>query len=234
MIIMPAIDLKDGKCVQLVQGDPNKKLFESDDVIGIAKKFEKFADCLHIVDLNAALNMGNNRELIRKIINSISIPAQVGGGIRDVDVAKEIIDFGAERIIVGTRAILDKEFIDELKSELGKKKIVLAVEEREGKVVIKGWKEKIDKTPLEIIKEFENKVGYILYTNVNVEGLLKGIDLKKIEDIVNNSKLPIIYSGGITKLDDLINLKRLNVYGAVIGSAIYKGLIKLEDLKKVK
>ncbi|ACV25336.1 1-(5-phosphoribosyl)-5-[(5-phosphoribosylamino)methylideneamino]imidazole-4-carboxamide isomerase [Methanocaldococcus fervens] len=234
MLIIPAVDLKDKKCVQLIQGDPNKKHLEIDNPVEVAKKFvEDGAEYLHIVDLDAALGTGNNRDVIKNIINEINVPVEVGGGIRSLDVAKELIDMGVDRVIVGTKAILEPKFIDDLNKEIGKDKIVLAVECKEGKVAIKGWKEKIDKTPIEVIKDFEDKVGYILFTNVDVEGLLKGINVEIIKEIIDKTDIPIIYSGGVTSMDDIKALKELDIYGVVIGSALYKGLIDLKEAIKI-
>jgi phosphoribosylformimino-5-aminoimidazole carboxamide ribotide isomerase len=234
MIIIPAVDLKDKKCVQLIQGDPNKKHLEIDNPVEVAKKWIKEgAEYLHIIDLDAAFGTGNNRDIIKNIIKEVNVPVEVGGGIRNLEIAKELIGLGVDRVIVGTKAILEPKFIDDLNKEIGKNRIALAVECKEGKVVIKGWKEKVDKTPLEVIKEFEDKVGYVLFTNVDVEGLLKGINLEIVKEITKEANIPIIYSGGITTLEDIKALKELGIYGVVIGSALYKGLINLKDAVKI-
>ncbi|MEO2117980.1 MAG: 1-(5-phosphoribosyl)-5-[(5-phosphoribosylamino)methylideneamino]imidazole-4-carboxamide isomerase [Methanocaldococcus sp.] len=234
MMVIPAIDLKDKKCVQLIQGDPNKKHLELNNPVEVAKRFvDEGAEYLHIIDLDAAFGTGNNRDVIKSIIREVNVPVEVGGGIRSLDIAKELINLGVDRIIVGTKAILEPKFIDDLNKEIGKNKIVLAVECKDGKVVVKGWKEKIDKTPIEVIKDFEDKVGYILFTNVDVEGLLKGINVEIIKKLIESTKIPIIYSGGVTTLNDIKALKELGVYGVVIGSALYKGLIDLKEAIKV-
>ena len=234
MLIIPAVDLKGKKCVQLIQGDPNKKHLELNNPVEVAKKFvDEGAEYLHIIDLDAAFGTGNNRDVIKSIIKEVNVPVEVGGGIRSLDIAKELINLGVDRVIVGTKAILEPEFIEELNKEIGKDKIVLAVECKDGKVVVKGWKEKIDKTPIEVINDFEDKVGYILFTNVDVEGLLKGINVDIIKELIENTKIPIIYSGGVTTLNDIKALKEIGVYGVVIGSALYKGLIDLKEALKI-
>ncbi|WP_456472481.1 1-(5-phosphoribosyl)-5-[(5-phosphoribosylamino)methylideneamino]imidazole-4-carboxamide isomerase [Methanocaldococcus sp.] len=231
MQIIPAVDIKNKKCVQLIQGDPNKKLLEIDNPIEVAKKWEeRGAKYLHVVDLDAALGEGDNLDVIEKIINSLTIPVEVGGGIRSLDRALKLIDIGADRIIVGTKAILNKNFLEELNNYIDKNRIVLAVESKGDKVVVKGWKEEINLKPIDVIKEYEDLVGYILYTNVDVEGLMKGIDIKKIKEIVENSRIPIIYSGGVSSLEDIKKLKEAGVYAVIIGSALYKGKIKLEEI----
>ncbi len=234
MLVIPAVDLKGKKCVQLIQGDPNKKHLELNNPVEVAKKFvDEGAEYLHIIDLDAAFGTGNNRDVIKSIIKEVNVPVEVGGGIRSLDIAKELINLGVDRVIVGTKAILEPEFIEELNKDIGKDKIVLAVECKDGKVVVKGWKEKIDKTPIEVINDFEDKVGYILFTNVDVEGLLKGINVDIIKELIENTKIPIIYSGGVTTLDDIKALKEIGVYGVVIGSALYKGLIDLKEALKI-
>ena len=234
MMVIPAVDLKGKKCVQLIQGDPNKKHLELNNPVEVAKKFvDEGAEYLHIIDLDAAFGTGNNRDVIKSIIKEVNVPVEVGGGIRSLDIAKELINLGVDRVIVGTKAILEPEFIEELNKDIGKDKIVLAVECKDGKVVVKGWKEKIDKTPIEVINDFEDKVGYILFTNVDVEGLLKGINVDIIKELIENTKIPIIYSGGVTTLDDIKALKEIGVYGVVIGSALYKGLIDLKEALKI-
>ncbi|WP_423792061.1 1-(5-phosphoribosyl)-5-[(5-phosphoribosylamino)methylideneamino]imidazole-4-carboxamide isomerase [Methanocaldococcus indicus] len=230
MLIIPAIDIKDKKCVQLVQGNPNNKILELDNPVEVAKKFvNEGAKYLHVIDLDGALGTGDNLDIIEEIVKNVNVPIEVGGGIRDLEKAKKLIDLGVDRVIVGTKAILNKKFLEELVDEFGKDRVVLAVESKNNKVVIKGWKEKIDKSPLEIIKEYEDLLKYILFTNVDTEGLMRGINLDVIKDVVTNTKLNIIYSGGVSSIEDIKNLKRIGVYGVVIGSAIYKGKISLKE-----
>ncbi|ADG13408.1 phosphoribosylformimino-5-aminoimidazole carboxamide ribotide isomerase [Methanocaldococcus infernus ME] len=234
MEIIPAVDIKEGRCVQLVQGDPNKKLLEIEDPVEVAKRWvNKGANYLHLIDLDAALGEGDNLEVIKRIVEEVNVPVEVGGGIRDIERALELIELGVDRIIVGTKAITDSKFLDELNGYIEKDRIVLAVESKEGKVVIKGWKEKLNLKPIDVIEKFKDKVGYILYTNVDVEGLMKGIKIEEIKNLIKNSPLPVIYSGGVTKIDDIITLKELGAYGVVIGSALYKGKISLREALKV-
>ncbi|WP_456418714.1 1-(5-phosphoribosyl)-5-[(5-phosphoribosylamino)methylideneamino]imidazole-4-carboxamide isomerase [Methanocaldococcus infernus] len=234
MEIIPAVDIKEGRCVQLVQGDPNKKLLEIEDPVEVAKRWiNEGANYLHLIDLDAALGEGDNLEVIKRIVEEVNVPVEVGGGIRDIERALELIELGVDRIIVGTKAITDSKFLDELNGYIEKDRIVLAVESKEGKVVIKGWKEKLNLKPIDVIEKFKDKVGYILYTNVDVEGLMKGIKIEEIKNLIKNSPLPVIYSGGVTKIDDIITLKELGAYGVVIGSALYKGKISLREALKV-
>ncbi|ACX72872.1 phosphoribosylformimino-5-aminoimidazole carboxamide ribotide isomerase [Methanocaldococcus vulcanius M7] len=234
MIVIPAVDLKDKKCVQLIQGDPTKKHLELEDPVNVAKKWvHDGAEYLHIVDLDAALGCGNNVDVIEKIVEEVNIPVEVGGGIRSLTIAKRLMDIGVDKIVVGTKAITDPTFLNELLSEIEREKIILAVECKQGKVAIKGWKETINKNPIEIAKKYEKKVGGILFTNVDVEGMLSGIKTDIIETLVKNVRVPIIYSGGITTLEDIKKLKEIGVDGVIIGSALYKGIINLKDALKI-
>jgi len=234
VIVIPAVDLKDKKCVQLIQGDPTKKHLELEDPVRVAKKWEyDGAEYLHIVDLDAALGCGSNIDVIEKIVEEVNIPVEVGGGIRSLAIAKRLMDIGVDKIVVGTKAITDPTFLNELLSEIEREKIILAVECKQGKVVIKGWKETINKNPIEIAKKYEKNVGGILFTNVDVEGMLSGIKTDIIEALVKNVGVPIIYSGGITTLEDIKKLKEIGVEGVIIGSALYKGMINLKDALKI-
>ena len=231
-MVIPAVDIKDKKCVQLIQGNPNNKLIELEDPMEVAKKWvNKGAQMIHIVDLDRAIYQKNtNEEIIREIINSLEVPVQVGGGIRSLKDVLNLIDMGVDRVILGTLAIENPGFIETLSEHIDKEKIMVALDSKDGKVVIKGWKEKTKYSPVEIGKILEeNGAGSILFTNVDVEGLLKGIDVEVIKKLVEELNIPVIASGGITSYDDLIKLMDIGVEGVVIGSAIYKGLM---DLKK--
>ncbi len=234
MMVIPAVDIKNKKCVQLIQGDPNKKHLELDNPLEVAKKWANMGcEMLHLVDLDRAIyNSDVNSKVIETIINNIDIPIQVGGGIRSVDDALNLLNLGCKRVILGTAAIKNPEIVRELYETLSKdkSKIIVALDSKDGKVVIKGWTEKTDYTPLEIGKILEeNGAGGILFTNVDVEGLLSGVKIEPIRELVEGLNIPIIASGGITTYDDLLFLKRVGVSGVVVGSALYKGLI---DLKK--
>ncbi|AEH06810.1 1-(5-phosphoribosyl)-5-[(5-phosphoribosylamino)methylideneamino]imidazole-4-carboxamide isomerase [Methanothermococcus okinawensis] len=236
MMVIPAVDIKDKKCVQLIQGNPNKKHLELENPLEIAKKWvSKGAPMIHLVDLDKAIYQTNtNEEIIKKIIKSIPVPVQIGGGIRTVNDALNLIDIGAARVILGTSAVENPNIIKELSKKVEKEKIMVALDAKDGKVVIKGWKEKTKYSPVEIGKVLEEKgAGSILFTNVDVEGLLKGITIKPIKELVDSLNIPIIASGGITTYDDLLKLKEIGVEGVVIGSAIYKNIIDLSKAIKI-
>ena len=204
MIIVPAVDLKNGKCVQLVQGEPGTEQVIIDNPDEVAMQWiQKGAKRLHIVDLDGALGSGENLNIVKKIIEKSDVPIQMGGGIRTLDDAKKLLDAGISTVIIGTMAIKHPEYITQLSDEYGSERICVSLDSKDNKVVTHGWTEFTDKTPLEYAKIFEEKgAGSILFTNVDVEGLLKGVDLKPVKELLANISIPIIYSGGITSLDD--------------------------------
>jgi phosphoribosylformimino-5-aminoimidazole carboxamide ribotide isomerase len=160
--------------------------------------------------------------VIKKILNEVSAPIQLGGGIRDIDYAKKLLDLDIERIIIGTMGIQNPETITELSDEYGSDRIMISLDSKDNKVVIKGWQEKIDKSPAEISQDFKDHgAGSILFTNVDVEGLLGGVYTEPVEKLKESVDLPIVYSGGITTIDDIKKLNSSGVEGVVIGSALY-------------
>lgn len=231
MIIIPAVDLKNGKCVQLVQGEPGTEQVIIDNPDEVAMNWiQKGAKRLHVVDLDGALGSGENLNIVKKIIEKSQVPVQMGGGIRTLEDAKKLLDAGITTVIIGTMAIKNPEYIEQLSEEYGSERICVSLDSKDNKVVTHGWTEFTDKSPLEYAKIFEEKgAGSILFTNVDVEGLLKGIDLKPVKELLSNLSIPIIYSGGITSLDDLKVLYDLGTDYVVIGSALYKGIINFED-----
>jgi phosphoribosylformimino-5-aminoimidazole carboxamide ribotide isomerase len=228
--VIPAIDVKGGKCVQLVGGKPGTEKVIIDDVMGVAKRWQsEGAEMLHIIDLDSALGTGNNETLIEMIAASISIPVQVGGGIRDEEKVQRLFDIGCERVIVGTRAIQDKPFVKKMADEYPDG-IVVAIDSVANEVVIRGWQESSGKNLLAVVKDLESlPIFGFLYTNVEVEGQLRGIDPIPIQALANNTKKPLIVSGGVTTMGDLDLLQRIGARFAVVGMAIYTGRI---DFKK--
>ncbi|MBR0472765.1 MAG: 1-(5-phosphoribosyl)-5-[Methanosphaera sp.] len=234
MIIIPAVDLKNGKCVQLVQGEPGTEQVIIDNPDEVAMHWiNKGAKRLHIVDLDGALGSGENLEIVKKIIQKSEVPIQMGGGIRTIEDAKKLLESGINTVIIGTMAIKNPEYITQLSDEYGSERICVSLDSKDNKVVTHGWTEYTDKSPVEYAKIFEEKgAGSILFTNVDVEGLLGGVDLKPVKELLSNINIPIIYSGGITSLNDLKILSELGTDYVVIGSALYKGLINFEDTLK--
>lgn len=230
MLVIPAVDIKNGKCVQLVQGKPGTEQIIIENPEEVAKSWEdKNATNIHVIDLDGAFGTKNNLSVIKKILETVSVPIQMGGGIRSKEYAQKLLNLGIERLILGTMAIENPLLVQELAEEYGSERIMVSLDSKDSKVVIKGWTEKTSKTAPEMGKILEeNGAGGILFTNVDVEGLLNGFNLDPVLELVNALNIPIVYSGGITSLDDLERLQPTGVKGVVIGSAIYKGNIDFE------
>jgi phosphoribosylformimino-5-aminoimidazole carboxamide ribotide isomerase len=233
MIIIPSIDLYNGRAIQLVGGKLGTGIVIKESPLELAIKWQKEgAELLHLIDLGAALGKGGNLKIIEEIIKKVNIRVQVGGGIRTIEKACSLIEKGAERIIVGTRAILDIPWLKELSSKLGTK-VVVAVDSANDKILVKGWEEESSKNLTEYIKEVEHLNFYgLLYTNVSQEGRLKGIKLEPIEKLKKLTNKKILVSGGISCISDLKELSRIGIEGAVIGMALYKGEIDFKEALK--
>ncbi|BDZ71050.1 1-(5-phosphoribosyl)-5-[(5-phosphoribosylamino)methylideneamino]imidazole-4-carboxamide isomerase [Methanobacterium petrolearium] len=231
MFIIPAVDIKNGKCVQLVQGKPGTEQIVLDNPAKVARKWQgKGASILHVIDLGGALEEGGNLAVVEEILKEVSIPVQMGGGIRSLDYATKLLDMGVERIILGTLAIMNPETVKILSSEFGSERIIVALDSKDSQVVVRGWTEKTDQNAPELGKIMEdNGAGGILFTNVDHEGLLGGFNIEPLLELLNAVNIPIIYSGGVSTLEDLSILSKTDVYGVVIGSALYKGTINFED-----
>lgn len=232
MIIMPAVDIKDGNCVQLVQGKPGSEQVIIKNPEKVAKHWEdKGANVIHLIDLDGALYNKNSFNVIEKIRSTVSVPIQMGGGIRSLEYAKKLLDLGIDRIILGTMAIENPEIVETLSEEYSKDSIMISLDSKDSKVVIKGWTENISKSPAEVANEFENRgAGSILFTNVDVEGLLNGINIKPINNLLNHVNIPVVYAGGVSSIADLSLLRdETSINGVVIGSALYKNTINFSE-----
>lgn len=236
MFIIPALDIKDGICVQLIQGKPGTEMVKIPNPEKVAKKWEdEGAEIIHVIDLDGAINNHPNLIAIKKVLNEISTPIQLGGGIRTIEYAMKLLDLGIHRIIIGTMAIKEPESIKILSKKYDSNRIMVSLDSKDSNVVIKGWKEKINKKPSEIAKTFEeNGAGSILFTNVDVEGLLKGFYTEPLVELKNSVSIPIVYSGGISSINDLKKLKEVGADGVVIGSALYKDKINFKQSLKLQ
>jgi len=228
--VIPAIDLKGGKCVQLVGGKPGTEKVVIADVMGVARRWQdEGAEMIHIIDLDSALGTGNNESLLEMVSASMSIPVQVGGGIRTQEKVQRLFDIGCERVIVGTKAIQDRAFIEGVANEYPDG-IVVAIDSVANEVLVKGWQEGSGRELLSVVRDLETlPIFGFLYTNVEVEGRLQGIDPKPIEELIGSTKKPVIVSGGVTDMGDLDRLSRMGAHSVVVGMAIYTDKI---DFKK--
>ena len=232
--IIPAIDLMEGQVVRLFKGDPTKKTVYSDSPMDIAKKWEKVgADILHIVDLDATLGRGSNMSLIKKIINEISIPVEIAGGLRSADIIYEVSKI-ASRVVLGTLAFKDKTTLQELLENLGKEKIVISVDHIDGKVVIKGWQEATGIKMIDALGEFlKNGFSEFLLTNVSRDGTLLGPDMEFLTQACAFRNANVIASGGISNLDDVRLVKETKAFGVILGKALYENKLSIEEAKKI-
>lgn len=224
MIRLAAIDLKAGEVVQLVGGHPDEMRVRLTDPVAVARDWEKAGfEALHVIDLDAALGTGSNAELVRDIIAAVSIPVQVGGGIRDEERITTLLDAGAARVIVGTRAVEDAEWRNRVAREFPER-LVLAADTREGVVLTRGWTETTRLRLLDLI-ESANHLDWagVLVTDVSREGRMSGVDAPLFNTAVKRSEHPLYAAGGIRDETDLAALAASGVAGAVLGMALYTG-----------
>ena len=235
MIIFPAIDMKDGKCVRLEQGLFDKVTVFGEDPVEMAKKWEREGgEFLHLVDLDGAKDgVPKNLEIIKDICKNINIPIQLGGGIRNKETVKILLDAGVTRVIVGTMAINDMELLKELVDEYGEK-IVVSIDAKDGLVAVDGWVNVSEVDSVELVRELD-KIGVktIVYTDIAKDGMMEGPNFDIYKTLAENTNIDVIASGGVSTIDNLKKLKKMEMYGAIIGRALYTGDIKLKDALEV-
>jgi phosphoribosylformimino-5-aminoimidazole carboxamide ribotide isomerase len=235
MLVIPAIDLKDGQCVRLLQGKRDAVTAYSNDPVATAKMWESYgAKLLHVVDLDGAFT-GNQKNLdaIIKIKKSVKIALQVGGGIRKIGDIMKLFSAGIERIIIGTAAIEEPEFLtDSCRKYPGR--ILAGIDAKGGMVAIRGWEEITSLTVRELAKRLEIVgVAGIIYTDIARDGMLIGPNIEATEEIVKSVKIPVIASGGVSCIDDIKNLMKIkNLWGVITGKAIYSGTLDLKEAIK--
>lgn len=234
MKIIPAVDLMNGQVVRLYKGDPKQKTVYSDNPIEIAKKWEaNGADMLHVVDLDATLGIGSNLSIIKKILEEISIPVEVAGGLRDESLILDVAKI-SNRVVIGTLAFKDKELAKKLLLSLGPEKIVISVDHIDGEIVINGWQDRTGIKLIESIKEFlEMGFTEFLLTNVSRDGTLEGPDLEFLEQACQLDNTNVIASGGISNVADIKDVKEKNAFGVILGKALYENKISIEEAKKI-
>jgi len=237
MLVIPAVDIMDGKCVRLVKGDPTRSKVYFDDPLDAAKLLEnKGAELIHLVDLDAALGSGQNSDAVKRILKNARVKVQIGGGIRTLEKAESLLQLGAFRVIFGTAAVQNPALIGEAISHHGSERIAVAIDEKDGKATFHGWKARSEINYIDLACMLEEmKVGAIVFTTTGVDGTLMGPQVEKIEKLVETVKVPIIASGGISGLTDLTMLASVGVEGAIVGTALYEGRFTFEQaLEAVK
>jgi phosphoribosylformimino-5-aminoimidazole carboxamide ribotide isomerase len=227
---IPAVDIRGGRCVRLVQGDFFREKSYADDPAEMARHWEaEGAQRLHVVDLDGARDgVRGNAEVIRRLIDSVNIPVQVGGGIRSISMGRTLLEEGADRVVVGTAAAEYPETLSEWVDVFGVEHLIVAVDAREGRVATRGWKTLTNIDVLTFCQQLANAgVGRVLYTDIGRDGVMRGPDIEVTRAIAGILK--VIGSGGVSSVEDLQRLADAGAEGAIIGTALYEGRLTLRD-----
>ncbi|MBY8983220.1 MAG: 1-(5-phosphoribosyl)-5-[(5-phosphoribosylamino)methylideneamino]imidazole-4-carboxamide isomerase [Candidatus Lokiarchaeota archaeon] len=229
MEIIPAIDISNGKCVRLYKGKKGtEKIYYENPIDALKFWMEQGAERLHFVDLDGAWGSDRNKNILNKMISLAKnkVKVQIGGGIRNIDAFKELIQLGADRIIIGTLAVKNPEVIKILANKFGSEHIIVALDYRNRKIETHGWTQQTNKNPFDfgkIVAEFG--AGYILFSAIESDGAFTGPDFENIKEMVKKVSIPIYVAGGIRNEEDLRELSKLGVYGVIIGKAFYENKI---------
>ncbi|HEY7532310.1 MAG TPA: 1-(5-phosphoribosyl)-5-[(5-phosphoribosylamino)methylideneamino]imidazole-4-carboxamide isomerase [Nitrospiraceae bacterium] len=236
MIVIPAIDVKDGRCVRLRQGDMGAETVYSDDVSSMARQWERQgAGLIHVVDLNGAVD-GEPRNLreIQSIIKTVGVRVQVGGGIRTMDTVRRYLAAGVSRVVLGTGALTDRTFLDQACAEFPRR-ILLGLDVRDGRVAVRGWTAVSEVKANDLLKELSGyQLGAVIYTDITRDGMLQGPNVAGLREVVEWSSFPVIASGGITSIEDLRAIRLLGprIEGAIVGKALYDGKLDYAAAKR--
>lgn len=237
MRIYPAIDIKDGQCVRLLQGRFSDVTVYGNDPAEMARKWEREGgEYIHVVDLDGALKgHGVNAEAIKKICASVNIPVQTGGGIRTMEDIESKLNCGIDRVIIGTKAVSDSDFVKRAVDKYGEK-IVIGIDAKDGMAAVEGWEKTSDVKAVDFAKKMADiGVKTIVYTDIATDGTLKGPNIKAMEEMAKNVKADIIASGGVGNIEHLKALMITGVEGAIVGRALYTGGVNLsEAIRAVK
>lgn len=234
MIIFPAIDLKDGLCVRLMQGDPERVTVYGKDPVAMAQHWEgEGAQWLHVVDLDGAFSkFPKNRDVIIAIADAVSIPVQVGGGIRNLAVIEDYLGSGLERVILGTVALREPQLLEEACRRFPHR-VALGIDAREGQVAIEGWKETTGTDVISLVRGFSHlELAAVIYTDIHRDGMQSGVNVQATRSLLETTHFPVIASGGVATLKDveaLLPLIPLGLLGVITGRAIYNGTLALPE-----
>jgi len=237
MLIIPAIDLRGGKVVRLFQGKFNQEKVYSKDPVKVARHWARQgAKFLHIVDLDgASRGMPKNLEVLKKIITQVCVPLEFGGGLRNMEIISKLLNLGVQRVVLGTKAASDAEFLKKAWKKFGEK-IIVSIDAKDGLVLTRGWNRAVAKTVLGFAKELK-KIGFkqLIYTDISKDGTLGGPNIPGIKELLKRTGLNVIASGGVSGLKDLLKLKELEeqgLIGVIIGKALYEGKFTLVEALK--
>ncbi len=234
MIIFPAIDIRGGNAVRLTQGDYDQEKVYHTDPVAVAKEWEaQGAEYIHIVDLDGAKSGESaNGEAIRRIAQSVNIPIQVGGGVRSMEDVTRHIQNGVRRVIIGTSAIENPSFVQEAVKRYGDQ-IAVSIDARNGYVATDGWTSTSDTKATTLIQQLESfGVQTIVYTDILKDGMMQGPNFEELKEVNESTTIDVIASGGVSTEENVQSLQEMNMYGAIIGKALYEGDISLERLMK--
>jgi 1-(5-phosphoribosyl)-5-[(5-phosphoribosylamino)methylideneamino]imidazole-4-carboxamide isomerase len=235
MIIYPAIDIKDGKCVRLYKGDYDKVTVYNENPLEVAQGFaEAGAEFIHLVDLDGARDgESKNKEILFEIAEKMPVPVQTGGGIRSLETVRDYLFHGVQRVILGTSAIQDKGFLELAVEEFGEK-IVVGIDAKDGFVAYSGWEKLSTSRAVEFAKEVEAiGVRTIVYTDIATDGTLQGPNFKEMAQMAHSVGMNVIASGGVSCLEDIEKLKETGVKGVIVGKAIYTGNVDLKEAIRI-
>lgn len=240
MVIIPAIDLKNGQCVRLVQGDFKRVTVYSENPVEIARLWqEQGAERIHIVDLDGSLaGVPRNGDVIRNIVNAVGAPVQVGGGVRDMKTIETYIEMGVEWVILGTMAMKDRNFIKEACNHF-RNRVILGIDANAGKIAIQGWTEQTSASAVAVAKSYEGYgLAAIIYTDIARDGMEAGVNTEATKTLAEAVDIPVIASGGVSDMSDIeriLEIETFGITGVIIGKALYTGAISLKDaISRVK
>jgi phosphoribosylformimino-5-aminoimidazole carboxamide ribotide isomerase len=237
LVIIPAIDIKDGKCVRLAQGDFDRVTTYADNPLDMALTWvQQGAELIHIVDLDGSVaGKRRNSNIILDIAKNVDVPIQVGGGIRDMETIEFYLGNGVSNIILGTAAVHNKELVYTA-GEKYPRKIILGIDALEGNLGTSGWTQRIAQNPVDLAKNYENyNIKAIVYTDISRDGMSTGVNIKATKELAKAVSIPVIASGGVATISDIKELLAIDdceIYGVIIGRALYTGAISLEEAIK--
>lgn len=231
MQVWPAIDIRGGKCVRLIQGDYSQEKIYGEDPADMADRWiSDGAECLHLVDLDGAREgVSVNRSAIRKIVETVKVPCELGGGIRDESTIEDYLQLGLARLVIGTRALTDPEWFQQM-TEKFPNRLVVGIDAREGHVATDGWLKTSEYEPVELAKRYsELPIAGIIYTDISKDGMLAGPNFDAMKEMNNAVTIPVVASGGVTTVDDIRKLSAIKLAGCIIGRSLYEGRMSLAD-----
>jgi len=238
VIVIPAVDLKEGRCVRLSQGRMDQESVYSEHPVEMAKRWEsKGAERLHVVDLNGAVTgKPFHRSLIKEIARSVRIPIEVGGGVRDLSTIEDYLSSEIRWVILGTAAFQNRPLIEEACRRFPEG-VILGIDAKRGKVAVQGWNEVVSLKAIDLVKQFEGMgLSAIIFTDIERDGMGTGLNLESTRNLTRSTSIPVIASGGVSRIEDIEHLLELEpdgVIGVIVGRALYTGSLKLEEALRI-